>query len=155
MDHSQQSQEYIVFITRLNFQSSTIHKVSITSFHKVSYIFWLKTSISDPIFASGKASAFAGSDGRILRAAANLGSVQTVDARKARQGGFSEVAWQRSHDAAYVPQGRPMGCWLKWGDVMGNGYGMIWIYYGFVMVYKVISIVGGRGEFRKHMQRGI
>jgi hypothetical protein len=48
-----------------------------------------------------------------------------------------------------------MGCWLKWGDVMGNGYGMIWIYYGFVMVYKVISIVGGRGEFRKHMQRGI
>ncbi|CAL1170029.1 unnamed protein product [Cladocopium goreaui] len=53
----------------------------------------------------GKASAFAGSDGRILRAAANLGSVQTVDARKARQGGFSEVAWQRSHDAAYVPQG--------------------------------------------------
>ncbi|CAL1137635.1 unnamed protein product, partial [Cladocopium goreaui] len=51
-----------------------------------------------------RASAFAGSDGRILRAAANLGSVQTVDARKARQGGFSEVAWQRSHDAAYVPQ---------------------------------------------------
>ena len=64
--------------------------------------------------------------------------MQTVDARKARQGGFSEVAWQRSHDAAYVPQGLFLGCWLKWGDVMGdvmgNGYGYImdilWICHG-------------------------
>eukprot|EP00435_Cladocopium_sp_Y103_P048280 s473_g14.t1 len=62
----------------------------------------------------GKAQAFAGSDGRILRAAANLGSLGTVDARQARQGGYSETAWQRSHDAAYVPQGegvaRPEHC---------------------------------------------
>ena len=76
-------------------------------------------------FASGKASAFAGRDGRILRAAANLGSVETVDARPARRGGYSEVAWQRSHDAAYVPQG--LGWWWLWenGIMMGDNDGPI------------------------------
>lgn len=54
----------------------------------------------------GKAQAFAGDDGRILRAAANLGHVQTVDARAARKYGFSETAWHKTHDSAYVPQGR-------------------------------------------------
>ncbi|CAK9013643.1 unnamed protein product [Durusdinium trenchii] len=61
-----------------------------------------------------KAQAFAGDDGRILRAAANLGHVQTVDARAARKYGFSETAWHKTHDSAYVPQGegvaRPEHC---------------------------------------------
>ena len=96
------------------------------------------------IFASGKASAFAGRDGHILRVAANLGSVETVDARQARQGGYSEVAWQRSHDAAYVPQGP--GCWeggFLCGDVMGDVYiRYIMMYCGFVLIciYNYIYI---------------
>eukprot|EP00438_Fugacium_kawagutii_P018681 Skav217886 [mRNA] locus=scaffold67:153127:154440:+ [translate_table: standard] len=54
-----------------------------------------------------KAKAFAGKDGDVLRVAANLGHVQTVDARAARKHGFSETAWHKTHDAAFVPQGGP------------------------------------------------
>lgn len=56
-------------------------------------------------FHQGKAKAFAGNDGHVLRVAANLGRVQTVDARAARKHGFSETGWHKTHDAAYVPQG--------------------------------------------------
>ena len=61
-----------------------------------------------------KAKAFAGNDGHVLRVAANLGRVQTVDARAARKHGFSETGWHKTHDTAYVPQGegvaRPEHC---------------------------------------------
>ena len=56
-------------------------------------------------FHQGKAKAFAGNDGHVLRVAANLGRVQTVDARAARKHGFSETGWHKTHDTAYVPQG--------------------------------------------------
>lgn len=61
-----------------------------------------------------KAQDFAGSEGAVVKVMANFGSVKTVDARPARQGGYSETAWQTTHDTAYVPQGegvaRPEHC---------------------------------------------
>ena len=55
-----------------------------------------------------KAAAFAnqfGKNARIVVASADLGSVATVDATDARHGGYSETAWQWSHDTAYTPSG--------------------------------------------------
>mmetsp|Transcript_24787 Transcript_24787/g.57594 ORF Transcript_24787/g.57594 Transcript_24787/m.57594 type:complete len:207 (+) Transcript_24787:198-818(+) len=52
-----------------------------------------------------KAEAFAGKDGEVVKLAANMGNVKVVDARAAREHGFSETAWQKKYDAAFVPQG--------------------------------------------------
>ena len=55
-----------------------------------------------------------GEEGRVIVARAQFGKTATVDARDARAGKYSETAWQRNNDTAYVPRGegvaRPEHC---------------------------------------------